>query len=49
MDYDAAALEPWAGRIRSQPWRQAFVFFKHEDDQPLGWPAIERFLALCAS
>jgi uncharacterized protein YecE (DUF72 family) len=49
MDYDAAALEPWAGRIRSQPWRQAFVFFKHEDDQPLGWPAIERVLALCAS
>jgi uncharacterized protein YecE (DUF72 family) len=45
MDYDAAALEPWAARIRSQPWRQAFVFFKHEDGQPLGWPAIERFLA----
>jgi uncharacterized protein YecE (DUF72 family) len=44
MDYDAAALEPWAARIRSQPWRQAFVFFKHEDGQPLGWPAIERFL-----
>jgi uncharacterized protein YecE (DUF72 family) len=45
MDYDAAALEPWAARVRSQPWRQAFVFFKHEDGQPLGWPAIERFLA----
>jgi uncharacterized protein YecE (DUF72 family) len=49
MDYDAAALEPWAGRIRSQPWQQAFVFFKHEEGQPLGWPAIERFLAVCAS
>ena len=49
MDYDAAALEPWSGRIRSQPWQQAFVFFKHEEGQPLGWPAIERFLAVCAS
>jgi uncharacterized protein YecE (DUF72 family) len=49
MDYDAAALEPWARRIRSQPWQQAFVFFKHEEGQPLGWPAIERFLAVCAS
>ena len=39
------ALAPWAARIRSQPWRQAFVFFKHEEGQPLGWPAIERFLA----
>ena len=44
MDYDAAALAPWAARIRAQPWRQAFVFFKHEEGQPLGWPAIERFL-----
>ena len=31
--------------IRAQPWQKAFVFFKHEDDKPLGWPAIERFLA----
>jgi uncharacterized protein YecE (DUF72 family) len=43
-DYEVAALLPWAARIRSQPWRQAFVFFKHEDGKPLGWPAIERFL-----
>ena len=49
MDYDAAALEPWAARIRAQPRRQAFVYFKHEEGQPLGWPAIERFLAVCAS
>jgi uncharacterized protein YecE (DUF72 family) len=43
--YDEAALAPWAARIRAQPWQQAFVFFKHEEGQPLGWPAIERFLA----
>jgi uncharacterized protein YecE (DUF72 family) len=44
-DYDAATLLPWAERIRSQPWRQAFVFFKHEDGKPLGWPVIQQFLA----
>lgn len=43
-DYDASALLPWAARIRGQPWRQAFVFFKHEEGRPLGWPAIESFL-----
>jgi uncharacterized protein YecE (DUF72 family) len=44
-DYDDQGLAAWAERIRSQPWEKAYVFFKHEDDRPLGWPAIERFLA----
>jgi uncharacterized protein YecE (DUF72 family) len=44
LDYEAETLLPWAERIRSQPWRKAFVFFKHEDDRPLAWPLIERFL-----
>jgi len=44
-DYDDAGLAGWVERIRAQPWQRAFVFFKHEDDRPLGWPAIERFLA----
>jgi uncharacterized protein YecE (DUF72 family) len=43
-DYDDQTLRPWAARIRAQPWRRAFVFFKHEEGKPLGWPAIERFL-----
>lgn len=30
-DYDEEALGEWAGRIRGQTWRDAFVFFKHED------------------
>jgi uncharacterized protein YecE (DUF72 family) len=30
--YDAAALAGWAERIRAQPWDEAFVFFKHEDE-----------------
>ncbi len=31
-DYDAAALTAWVERIRAQPWQEAFVFFKHEDE-----------------
>jgi uncharacterized protein YecE (DUF72 family) len=30
-DYSAAALKKWATRIKSQEWRDCFVFFKHED------------------
>jgi uncharacterized protein YecE (DUF72 family) len=30
--YDAAELAAWADRIRAQPWDDAFVFFKHEDE-----------------
>lgn len=45
LDYAAATLLPWAGRIRSQTWREAFVFFKHEDGTPLAWPLIQQFMA----
>ena len=31
-DYDEAALRSWADRIRRQPWRETYVFFKHEDE-----------------
>lgn len=31
-DYDAAAIAGWAARIAAQPWREAFAFFKHEDE-----------------
>jgi uncharacterized protein YecE (DUF72 family) len=30
-DYDDTALAEWADRLRSQNWRECFVFFKHED------------------
>jgi uncharacterized protein YecE (DUF72 family) len=44
-DYDDEALAAWRERLLAQPWREAFVFFKHEEGRPLAWPAIERFLA----
>jgi len=49
LDYDDRTLRPWADRIRSQPWQRAFVFFKHEEGRPLGWPVIERFMTLAGA
>jgi uncharacterized protein YecE (DUF72 family) len=31
LDYDDAALKSWVKRSQGQNWREAFVFFKHED------------------
>jgi len=31
-DYDDAALDAWAARVRAQAWDEAWVFFKHEDE-----------------
>jgi len=31
QDYDREALAAWRSAIESQPWKEAFVFFKHED------------------
>jgi uncharacterized protein YecE (DUF72 family) len=31
QDYDEAMLASWAERIRTQPWQDVMVFFKHED------------------
>jgi len=31
-DYSGADLAAWAERIRGQPWSEAYVFFKHEDE-----------------
>ena len=31
-DYDGVALGRWAEAVRAQPWDDAFVFFKHEEE-----------------
>ncbi len=31
-DYDGGDLKSWADRVGSQAWKQAYVFFKHEDE-----------------
>ena len=44
-DYSAAALKTWVQRLRRQDWRDAFVFFKHEDEGK-GPKLAEKFLKL---
>ncbi|MFI5311430.1 MAG: DUF72 domain-containing protein [Gemmatimonadales bacterium] len=45
FDYDAAGLEAWAKRIAAQPWSEAFVFFKHDEGEGSGPPAVGGFVA----
>jgi uncharacterized protein YecE (DUF72 family) len=32
VNYEAPDLSMWMDRIQGQPWKEAFVFFKHEDE-----------------
>lgn len=44
-DYDETALKAWVECVRQQGWRDAFVFFKHEDEGR-GPQLAQRFLEL---
>ena len=46
-DYGDAELKTWARRVREQDWRDAFLFFKHEDEGKAPQMA-KRFLELAA-
>ncbi len=46
FDYDARMLELWCRRIRDEPWKEAFVFFKHDAGPGSGPAAIEGFLGV---
>jgi uncharacterized protein YecE (DUF72 family) len=41
-DYSDDELRGWADRIRNQPWQEAYVFLKHEEDSPAGPDAAVR-------
>jgi len=44
-DYGDAELKTWAKRVQGQSWKEAFVFFKHEDEGK-GPALAKRFLEL---
>jgi uncharacterized protein YecE (DUF72 family) len=44
-EYSAAKLKTWVKRVREQDWRDAFVFFKHDDEGKAPQMA-KRFLEL---
>jgi uncharacterized protein YecE (DUF72 family) len=47
-DYGDAELKTWVERVRSQDWKDAFVFFKHEDEGK-GPQMAKRFLELAGA
>jgi len=47
-DYGDPELTTWVGRVTQQPWEEAFVFFKHEDEGK-GPALAERFLQLAGT
>jgi uncharacterized protein YecE (DUF72 family) len=47
-DYSDAELKEWVKRVREQGWRDAFVFFKHEDEGK-GPLMAKRYLELGAA
>jgi uncharacterized protein YecE (DUF72 family) len=44
-DYTEPDLRDWIARIRAQPWKDAYVFFKHEDEAT-GPKLAQRFAEL---
>jgi uncharacterized protein YecE (DUF72 family) len=45
FDYDQAALVEWARCVSSQPWSDAYVYFKHDEGAGSGPPAVEAFVS----
>lgn len=48
LDYRDSELGKWVKRVQEQDWRDAFVFFKHED-QAIGPRLAKRFLELAGA
>ena len=48
FDYDAATLAAWAARIREQSWSESYVFFKHDEGEGSGPPAVDGFVRALA-
>jgi uncharacterized protein YecE (DUF72 family) len=46
-EYREGEIEAWAQRIQAQPWQEAYVFFKHEDEGK--GPAFARQLVGCVA
>jgi uncharacterized protein YecE (DUF72 family) len=49
LDYDAPALDTWAKSVMGQAWSDAYVFFKHDEGDGSGPPAVDAFVSACGS
>ncbi len=43
FDYDERTLATWARRVLDEPWKEAWVFFKHDYAPFTGPPAVQAF------
>ena len=50
LDYNAGELVDWAKCVTGQQWRQAYVFFKHDETENHGSgpPAVATFVSACS-
>ena len=46
FDYGEIALREWVERIRKQSWEDAYVYFKHDEGEGSGPPAVDAFVKL---
>ncbi|HKS04872.1 MAG TPA: DUF72 domain-containing protein [Gemmatimonadaceae bacterium] len=44
FDYGEIALREWAERIAKQQWSEAYVYFKHDEGEGSGPPAVGAFV-----
>lgn len=48
LDYDAAALTQWAKTVSEQTWEDAYIYFKHDEGEGSGPPAVQAFITACS-
>jgi len=44
FDYNEFALNEWAKRVTAQPWTETYVYFKHDEGEGSGPPAVDAFI-----
>ena len=49
FDYAEAAHTDWSTAIKAQGWKHAYVFFKHDEGEGSGPPAVDAFLKVCSA
>jgi uncharacterized protein YecE (DUF72 family) len=49
FDYDDRMLDTWAKTINEQAWKDAYVFFKHDEGIGSGPPAVDAFQRACGA
>jgi uncharacterized protein YecE (DUF72 family) len=43
LDYDAPALGEWAKCVSAQNWSETYIYFKHDEGEGSGPPAVDAF------